>query len=53
MVIFIDGKNLLIVTKPKIYIDLLIKINESLEHDIEFIVCCNECLIEYTIKKRD
>ena len=51
MEVFIDGKKLVKKTKPKsIGIDLLIKIKDSLEHDIEFIISRNESLTEYTIK---
>ena len=41
----------MIITEPKsIRIDLPVKINESLEHDIKFIVSLNESLTEYTMK---
>ena len=51
MEVFIDGKKLVKKTKPKsIGIDLLIRIKDSLEHDIEFIISRNEFLTEYTIK---
>ena len=52
MKINIDNyKNLMIVTSSKtICVNLLIKINQSLNHDIKFIISCNESLAEYTIK---
>ena len=40
----------MIITEVKtICINLPIKINEILEHDIKFIVSCNESLAKYTI----
>ena len=40
----------MIITEVKtICINLPIKINESLEHDIKFIISCNESLAKYTI----
>ena len=51
---FIDNKKLVIIAKPKsIQIDLPIKINKILEHDIKFIVIYNEYLTEYTKKRQD
>ena len=52
MKINIDNyKNLMIVTSSKtICVNLLIKINQSLNHDIKFIISCNESLAEYTMK---
>ena len=48
-----DGKKTcVIITKPKsIQIDLPVKINKSLQHDIKFIVIRNGYLIEYTNKE--
>ena len=53
MGVYIDDNKLVKITEPKyICIDLPTKINESLEHDIKFMVSCNEPLTEYTIKAR-
>ena len=53
MGVYIDGKKLVVITEPKsICINLLIKINESPEHDIEFIVSRNEPVTEYTTKNK-
>ena len=53
MGVFISDNKLLIMTEPKyIRIDLLIKINENLESNIEYIVRRKEYLTEYTIKLR-
>ena len=53
MGVYIDGKKLVVITEPKpICINLLIKINKSLEHDIEFIVSRNEPVTEYTTKNK-
>ena len=51
MGVYNDGKKLVVITEPKsICINLLIKINKSPEHDIEFIVSRNEPVTEYTTK---
>ena len=51
MGVYIDNNKLVIITQPKsVCVDLPIKINRSLEHDIESIVSRNESLTEYTIK---
>ena len=53
MGVYIDGKKLVVITEPKsICINLLIKINKSPEHDIEFIVSRNEPVTEYTTKNK-
>ena len=51
---FIDDNKLVKITEPKsICIDLLTKINESLEHDIKlWYVSMNLLLKEYAIKTR-
>ena len=53
MGVYIDDNKLVILVEPKsIRIDLTIKINKSLKHDIHirFIVSCYKSLTEYTIK---
>ena len=52
MTIYINNyENLVIIKSPKtICVDLPIKINQNLKHEIEFIVSCNESLAKYTIK---
>ena len=52
MKIYIDEcKNLVIVVSPKtICVNLPIKISQNLEHDIKYIISCNESLAEYTMK---
>ena len=46
-----DYENLVKTISPKtIPIDLPVKINERLNHDIDFVVNCNRFLGEYTIK---
>ena len=51
--IFIDDEKLVMITLPKtIRVDLSIKINWSLRHDMKFIVRRDESLPEYTIKKK-
>ena len=51
MGVFTDGNKLVIITKPKsIRIDLPIKINESIEDHIKYIVSRNKSLAEYAIK---
>ena len=53
MKIYIDDKNIVILTLPKsICINLTIKNNKSLEHDIKFIIGRNEFLSEFTIKNK-
>ena len=54
MKIYVDEyKDLAIITSPNtIPVDLPIKINESLKHDIKFIVGCNKSLVENKIRKR-
>ena len=48
-----EYKDLAIITSPNtIPVDLPIKINESLKHDIKFIVSCNKSLVENKIRKR-
>ena len=48
-----DSKNLVVITSPKtIRVDLSIRIDESLKHDIKFTVSCHESLAEYKIKKK-
>ena len=51
MKIYIDNfKNIVIITSPKsTCLNLPIKINKYLKHDIEFIVSPNESLAEYKI----
>ena len=53
MKIYIDDyKNLVIIISLKtICVDLPLKLNESLKHDIESIVSCNESLAEYKKKR--
>ena len=46
-------ENLVIIVSPKtIRVNLPRKINQSLKHDIKFIVVCDEYLAEYTIKNK-
>ena len=53
MRIYIDYINLVIIILPKtVSIDLPIKINKILKHDIKFIISRNESLAEYTIKNK-
>ena len=54
MKIYVDEyKDLAIITSPNtIPVDLPIKINKSLKHDIKFIVSCNKSLVENKIRKR-
>ena len=54
MKIYIDNyENLVIITSTKtICVNLPIKINQNLNHDIKFILSRNEFLAEYTIKRR-
>ena len=53
MRIYIDYINLVIIILPKtVCIDLPIKINKILKHDIKFIINRNESLAEYTIKNK-
>ena len=41
------------VSSKGIWVNLPIKFNESLKHDIKFIVKCNKSLAEYTIRKKN
>ena len=53
MGVYIDDNKLVTLVEPKsIRIDLTIKINKNLKHDIHirFIVSCHKSLTEYTIK---
>ena len=45
-----DHENLVIIPSPKtIRVNLPIKINQSLKHNVKFIVRCNESSVEYTL----
>ena len=50
---YINNKTLLIIASPKsILFYLPIVVKKSLKHEIKFIISCNECLAEYTIKNK-
>ena len=47
-----DYKNLVMITLPKsICVDLSIKINNGIKHDVRFIISRNESLAKYEITK--
>ena len=51
MRVYIDDNKLVIIAELKsIRVDLTIKMNKSLKHDIRFIVSCHKSLTAYTIK---